>query len=70
MPELPADCQARLAALRSGGNLMILTGAGISAESGRPTFRGPEGYWTHGSDNYRPEEIATSSFFRRHPEIA
>lgn len=39
--------------------LVVLTGAGISAECGLPTFRGPEGYWTVGSRVYHPQEIAT-----------
>ena len=47
--------------------LVVLTGAGISAESGIPTFRGTEGYWTVGSRNYRPEELATYSAFRAQP---
>ncbi len=50
------------------GRLVVLTGAGISAESGIPTFRGPEGYWTVGSVNYRPEQMATYQMFSRHPE--
>ena len=54
--------------LRNEGRLVVLTGAGISAESGVPTFRGPEGYWTVGSVNYRPEEMATFAMFSRHPE--
>jgi len=45
----------------------ILTGAGISAESGIPTFRGPEGYWTIGSKEYYPEEMATNAMFRKDP---
>ena len=49
---------------RSGDRLVVLTGAGISAESGIPTFRGPEGYWTVGSKEYRPEEMATWSMFQ------
>jgi NAD-dependent deacetylase len=49
------------------GKITVLTGAGISAESGIPTFRGPEGYWTVGSDNYRPEEMATRRMFTRYP---
>ncbi len=51
-----------------GRSLVVLTGAGISAASGIPTFRGPEGYWTVGSREYRPHEIATWAFFRAHPE--
>ena len=51
-----------------GGNLVVLTGAGISAESGIPTFRGTDGFWTVGSRNYRPEEMATFAMFSREPE--
>ncbi|MCB0278503.1 MAG: RNA polymerase subunit sigma [Calditrichaeota bacterium] len=47
----------------------ILTGAGISAESGIPTFRGPEGIWTVGSINYTPQEMATNTMFSRNPEM-
>ncbi len=48
--------------------LVVLTGAGISAESGIPTFRGPEGYWSVGSREYRPEEMATRAMFNRDPD--
>ncbi|MBI4006050.1 MAG: RNA polymerase subunit sigma [Gammaproteobacteria bacterium] len=48
--------------------ITVLTGAGISAESGIPTFRGPEGYWTIGSTNYHPQEMATYAMFRRQPD--
>ena len=51
----------------SGGQVTVLTGAGISAESGIPTFRGPEGYWTVGSKEYQPEEMATYAMFSRYP---
>ena len=69
MLSLPPDCQATLAEIRDRRRtILILTGAGISAESGIPTFRGPEGYWTIGGQNYRPEELATLSTFRRLPE--
>lgn len=47
--------------------ITILTGAGISAESGIPTFRGPEGYWTVGSQEYRPQEMATHRMFLNNP---
>jgi NAD-dependent deacetylase len=51
-----------------GGNVVVLTGAGISAESGIPTFRGAEGYWVVGSRNYMPQEMATNEMFQRAPE--
>lgn len=53
---------------RSDGMVLWLTGAGISAESGIPTFRGPEGYWRVGSRNYQPQEMATWSAFQAMPE--
>lgn len=43
----------------------VLTGAGISAESGIPTFRGPEGLW----NSYRAEDLATPEAFSRDPEL-
>ncbi|MBI4617849.1 MAG: RNA polymerase subunit sigma [Planctomycetes bacterium] len=52
----------------ASGPLVVLTGAGISAESGIPTFRGPEGYWRVGSRNYRPMELATQAAFRAVPD--
>ncbi|MEO0326349.1 MAG: Sir2 family NAD-dependent protein deacetylase [Myxococcota bacterium] len=48
--------------------VLVLTGAGISAASGIPTFRGPEGYWRVGSRNYRPEELATRAAFEAMPD--
>ena len=50
------------------GPIMVLTGAGVSAESGVPTFRGEEGYWRIGSRNYFPEELATRAAFQRMPD--
>jgi len=55
-------------ALARGGALVVVTGAGVSAESGIPTFRGQEGYWTVGSQVYQPEDMATQAAFRRMPE--
>lgn len=52
---------------RQDGRICVLTGAGISAESGIPTFRGPEGYWQVGSKNYHPQELATKHAFGEHP---
>jgi len=53
---------------RHKAKILVLTGAGISAESGIPTFRGREGYWVVGSKNYMPEEMATHAMFERYPE--
>lgn len=50
------------------GRILVLTGAGVSAESGIPTFRGEEGYWQIGSRNYFPEELATREAFMRMPD--
>jgi NAD-dependent deacetylase len=49
------------------GAVVVLTGAGISAESGIPTFRGKDGYWVVGSRNYMPQEMATREMFDREP---
>lgn len=46
-------------------NIVILTGAGISAESGLATFRGPDGLW----EGHRVEDVATPEAFRRDPEL-
>ena len=48
--------------------ITVLTGAGISAESGIPTFRGPEGYWTVGAKEYHPQEMATYAMFNQQPD--
>jgi NAD-dependent deacetylase len=46
-------------------NIVILTGAGISAESGLPTFRGEGGLYR----GYRAEEVATPQAFERDPDL-
>ncbi len=46
-------------------NIVILTGAGISAESGVPTFRGPDGLW----EGHRVEDVATPQAFHRDPAL-
>lgn len=46
-------------------NIVILTGAGVSAESGVPTFRGPDGLW----EGQRVEDVATPEAFRRDPAL-
>jgi NAD-dependent deacetylase len=49
--------------------ILFLTGAGISAESGIPTFRGPDGYWTRDSRVYQPEQLATWAAFSADPQL-
>ncbi len=51
--------------LSSARSVAALTGAGISAESGIPTFRGPGGLWK----NFRAEELATPEAFARDPKL-
>lgn len=45
-------------------SIVILTGAGVSAESGVPTFRGPDGLW----EGHRVEDVATPEAFARDPD--
>ncbi len=49
--------------LEAATNLAVLTGAGVSEESGVPTFRGPGGLWRQ----FRPEQLATPQAFERDP---
>jgi NAD-dependent deacetylase len=51
--------------LRSFSRVAVLTGAGISAESGVPTFRGQQGLWK----KFRPEDLATMEAFLDNPQI-
>ena len=51
--------------MRAIENLVILTGAGISAESGLATFRGPDGLW----EGHRVEDVATPEAFARDPDL-
>jgi len=44
---------------------VVFTGAGVSAESGVPTFRGQDGYWK----NFRVEELATPQAFSKDPKF-
>ena len=69
MEPLTSEVRETVAAAATRGGLVVaLTGAGISAESGIPTFRGPEGWWTVGSVRYTPQEIATRATFGHAPE--
>jgi NAD-dependent deacetylase len=64
MDAVIAACKA---ALEREGAMLALTGAGVSAESGIPTFRGKEGYWTVGAREYHPQELATHAAFETMP---
>src|ERR1700730_13758590 len=46
-------------------SVLVLTGAGVSAESGIPTFRGDDGYWR----NLDPAKLATPEAFARDPKL-
>src|SRR3984957_17321271 len=51
--------------LADAASIAALTGAGISAESGIPTFRGPGGIWR----TYRAENLATPEAFAENPML-
>lgn len=62
-PEIPAGL---LESLRQAGRVVFLTGSGVSAESGVPTFRDElTGLWAR----FRPEDLATPEAFRRDPAL-
>jgi len=52
-------------ALRKSDRVTVMTGAGISAESGVPTFRGADGLWK----NYQATDLATPEAFAKDPEL-
>jgi len=60
--KIPDTLTRRLA---SASRVVFFTGAGISAESGVPTFRGNGGIW----EKFKPEELATFEGFRKNPEL-
>ena len=51
--------------IRAAGQVVVLTGAGVSAESGVPVFRGAGGLWRQ----FRPEDLATPEAFGRQPDL-
>lgn len=51
--------------IKASSRVVVMTGAGISQESGVPTFRGKEGLWKQ----YRAEQLATLEAFQRDPEL-
>ncbi len=62
MKEIPEEA---IKAIKEANKLVVLTGAGISAESGVPTFRGKNGLWKR----FRPEELATPTAFKKDPKL-
>lgn len=61
-----ADLDAVVESIRRAQRIVILTGAGISTESGIPDFRGPQGVWTKNPD---AEKTATLQYYVNDPEI-
>jgi NAD-dependent deacetylase len=61
-----ADLDTVASWLRDASNVMVLTGAGISTDSGIPDFRGPNGVWTK---NPEAEKTATLQYYMVDPEI-
>jgi len=57
------DIRSLISILRSARRVVALTGSGISAESGIPTFRGEDGLWK----TYRAQDLATPEAFARDP---
>jgi NAD-dependent deacetylase len=51
--------------MRNSDRIVVLTGAGMSAESGVPVFRGAGGLWRQ----FRPEDLATPEAFHRQPAL-
>jgi NAD-dependent deacetylase len=50
---------------RTYRSILVLTGAGVSADSGVATFRGPDGLW----EGHRVEDVATPEAFARDPDL-
>ena len=57
--------QSLIEILKSARSLVFFTGAGISAESGIPTFRGKDGIWK----KLKPEELANFNAFMSNPDM-
>ena len=49
-------------------SILYISGAGVSVDSGIPTFRGLDGVWTIGSKNFTPQEMATRRMYTRRPD--
>jgi NAD-dependent deacetylase len=58
------DTEELITQLRAAGSIVVVTGSGVSAASGVPTFRGTDGLWR----NYRAEDLATPEAFAHDPK--
>jgi len=66
LDQTTSDALERAAEAIAGAHRVVaLTGAGISSESGVPTFRGPGGLWRQ----FRPEDLANLDAFSRNPTL-
>lgn len=65
MRAVSGESAAARALLSGAHRVVVFTGAGVSAESGVPTFRGPGGLWK----TFRPEQLATPKAFARDPRL-
>lgn len=55
-------------ALNGTRKISFLVGAGLSTDSGIPTFRGKDGFWTIGSQNETPQNMGTKRMFDANPD--
>ena len=62
---MPVDTEELVTRLRSARSMVVVTGSGVSAGSGVPTFRGEGGLWRQ----YRPEDLATPEAFAHNPQL-
>ncbi len=62
---MPVDTEELVTRLRTARTVVVVTGAGVSAASGVPTFRGKDGLWR----NYRAEDLATPEAFAHDPRM-
>jgi NAD-dependent deacetylase len=58
------DTEELITQLRAAGSIVVVTGSGVSAASGVPTFRGKDGLWR----NVRAEDLATPDAFAHDPK--
>jgi NAD-dependent deacetylase len=59
------NCQHAVEILKDVSSVFVMTGAGVSAESGVPTFRGADGLWK----NYSVHDLATPAAFKKNPAL-